>query len=129
MRKVKAEIENLTKDKNCLEESIMTNERACQLEIERDWYKKEALLLDEEIEKMKVRQRKIFESKQDREWMKGRLRKLTENNAVLENKLKELGVDVSSLFVEAGTDAENEESTGDDRDLASAEDKEEKKMV
>ena len=118
MRKVKVEIENLTKDKNRLEESIMTNERACQLEIERDWYKKEALILDEEMEKMKVRQREMFESKQDREWMKGRLRKLTENNAVLEKKLKELGVDVGSLLVETGTDAENEELKGDERDLA-----------
>ncbi|KAL3763725.1 hypothetical protein ACHAW5_006169 [Stephanodiscus triporus] len=39
MRKVEVEIENLTRDKNRLEESIMSNERACQLEIERDWYK------------------------------------------------------------------------------------------
>jgi predicted RNase H-like nuclease (RuvC/YqgF family) len=134
MRKVKVEIESLTKDKNCLEESIMTNERACQLEIERDWYKKEALHLDEEMEKMKVRQRQMIESKEDREWMKGRLRKLTENNAVLEKKLKELGVDVGSLLVGAGTDAENMQSKGDVADLegksvsVNADDKEETNM-
>ena len=134
MRKVKVEIESLAKDKNCLEESIMTNERACQLEIERDWYKKEALHLDEEMEKMKVRQRQMIESKEDREWMKGRLRKLTENNAVLEKKLKELGVDVGSLLVGAGTDAENMQSKGDVADLegksvsVNADDKEETNM-
>jgi hypothetical protein len=117
-RKVEIEIENLTRDKNRLEESIMSNERACQLEIERDWYKKEALHLDEVLEKMKVRQKEIFEREQDREWMKGRLRRLTRNNTILENKMKELGVDVSSLLAEAGTDAGNEEPKVDARESA-----------
>jgi hypothetical protein len=66
--------------------------------------------------------------------MKGRLRKLTENNAVLEKKLKELGVDVGSLLVGAGTDAENMQSKGDVADLegksvsVNADDKEETNM-
>ena len=38
-------IETLKLEKSKLEESIATNERACLLENERDWYKKEALHL------------------------------------------------------------------------------------
>ncbi|KAL3826606.1 hypothetical protein ACHAXA_010531 [Cyclostephanos tholiformis] len=116
--KVQAEIEILTNDKSRLEESIMTNERACQLQIERDWYKKEALHLDEVLEKMKVRQREIFESEHDREWMKRQMRKLAKKNAILERKLKEVGIDVSSLLARELADAENDESRGEDMDSA-----------
>jgi hypothetical protein len=118
MRKVQTEIENLAKEKSRLEESIMTNERACQLQIERDWYKKEALHLDEVLEKMKARQREIFENEQDREWMKRQFRKLAKKNAVLERKLKDVGIDVSSLFAEELADAEKDESRGKDVDSA-----------
>lgn len=41
MRKAQVEIESLSKERTRLEESIVTNERACQLETERDWYRKE----------------------------------------------------------------------------------------
>ncbi len=118
MGMVQAEIANLTKDNSRLEESIMTNERACQLQIERDWYKKEALHLDEVLEKMKVRQREIFENEQDREWMKTQLRKLAKKNAVLERKLKDVGIDVSSILGDELTDGENDESSGKDVDMA-----------
>ena len=97
--KCKIEIDNLIKDKRRLEESITSNERACQLEVERDWYKKEALHLDSVVEKMKAREKKLNESLLDREQMKGRLHTLGKSNAAYEKKLKELGVDVSSLLV------------------------------
>lgn len=45
MREVNVELENLKLEKTKLEESIATNERACLLENERDWYKREALHL------------------------------------------------------------------------------------
>ncbi|KAL7524826.1 hypothetical protein ACHAXR_002473, partial [Thalassiosira sp. AJA248-18] len=101
MRKVQVEIEELTKEKTRLEESIATNERACQLETERDWYKKEALHLDEVLEQTNVRQKELVdrwdESEQDRKWMKGQVEKLTKYTRALEKKLQGLGVDVSAL--------------------------------
>jgi hypothetical protein len=45
MRKINVELENMKLEKTKLEESIATNERACLLENERDWYRKEALHL------------------------------------------------------------------------------------
>ena len=117
MRKVQVEIGNLSKERTRLEESISTNERACQLETERDWYKKEALHLDEVLEQTKVRQKdlvdRLDESEQDRGWMKGQVEKLTKHNWALEKKLKELGVDVSALREEEGT---NENSVGNASD-------------
>lgn len=98
--KCDAEIDNLIKDKRRLEESITSNERACQLEVERDWYKKEALHLDSVVEKMKAREKKLNESLLDREHIKGRLHILAKSNSAYEKKLKELGVDVSSLLVD-----------------------------
>lgn len=97
--KCKLEIDNLIKDKHQLEESITSNERACQLEVERDWYKKEALHLDSVVEKMKAREKKLNASLLDREQIKGRLHTLAKSNAAYEKKLKELGVNVSSLLV------------------------------
>jgi len=97
--KCKLEIDNLIKDKHQLEESITSNERACQLEVERDWYKKEALHLDSVVEKMKAREKKLNESLLDREQIKGRLHTLAKSNVAYEKKLKELGVNVSSLLV------------------------------
>jgi len=121
MRKTQVEIESLSKDKTRLEESIATNERACQLETERDWYRKEALHLDEVLEQTRVKQKNLVdrldESEQDREWMKGQLEKLTKQNWTLEEKLKELGVDLSSHYEEDGTgedSGENRESEGNE---------------
>ena len=104
MRKLQVEIESLRKEKIRLEESIASNERANQLETERDWYKKEALQLDDELEKMKIKQKeravKLDESEQDRSWLKGQVEKLTKQNRSLDQKFNELGVDLSSLRVE-----------------------------
>mmetsp|Transcript_42633 Transcript_42633/g.89440 ORF Transcript_42633/g.89440 Transcript_42633/m.89440 type:complete len:211 (-) Transcript_42633:601-1233(-) len=127
MRKVQVEIENLSKDKTRLEESIATNERACQLETERDWYRKEALHLDEVLEQTRVKQKDLMdrldESEQDREWMKGQLEKLTTQNWALAKKLKELGVDMSSLCEEDGSGEDSDEQASGK--VGEAEDKDE----
>jgi len=105
MRKVQVETQNLSKEKIQLEESIATNERACQLETERDWYKKEALHLDEVLETCKAKQKELVdrldESEQDRKWMKGQVEKLTKYNRVLDKTLKGLGVDTSTFLEES----------------------------
>ena len=49
---------------------------------------------------MKAREKKMNESLLDREQIKGRLHTLAKSNATFEKKLKELGVDVSSLLVD-----------------------------
>ena len=111
LRQVETIVETLNKEKTRLEESILTNERACELETQRDWYKKEALHLDECLEKTKARQKELIdrleESEADRKWMKIQLEKLTESNRMLEQKFKELGVDVSDLQLQ------EEEEVGD----------------
>ena len=111
LREVQAEAETLNKEKIRLEDAILTNERACELETQRDWYKKEALHLDECLEKTKARQKELIdrfeESEADRKWMKIQLEKLTESNRMLEQKFKELGVDVSDLQLQ------EEEEVGD----------------
>ena len=74
-------MDELTKEKIQLQDSIATNERANQLETERDWYKKEALHLDEELEntkaKMKELASKLESSQQEVTWLKGQVEKLT----------------------------------------------------
>ena len=85
MRTLQVEIERLTNEKTRLEESIATNERACQLETERDWYKKEALHLDEVLEQTNVRLKELSdrldESEQDRMWTKGQVEKLAQSTS------------------------------------------------
>ncbi|KAL7550267.1 hypothetical protein ACHAWF_013502 [Thalassiosira exigua] len=77
MRKIQVEKETLSKEKVRLEDSIASNERACQLEIERDWFKKEALHLDEVLEQTKIRMKdledRLDESEQDKKWSKVRV--------------------------------------------------------
>lgn len=100
--KIKAEIENLITEKQLLEDSMASNERTSQLETERDWYKKEALHLDEVLEQSKAQQKKLidqlFESEQDAKLMKRQVGKLIKRSRALEKKLKELGVDVNTLI-------------------------------
>ena len=50
LKKVEEQIEQHSKENARLEDEIANNQRACQLEIERDWYKTEALHLDEVLE-------------------------------------------------------------------------------
>lgn len=113
MRKVQVELEGLTKENACLEESISTNERACQLETQRDWYKKEALHLDEVLEQTKDKQKELVdrvdETEQDNKWLKGQVEKLTKRNAVLDQKLRGLGIDVDALGEEEGRHDESSE--------------------
>ena len=113
MRKVQVELEGLTKENACLEESISTNERACQLETQRDWYKKEALHLDEVLEQTKDKQKELVdrvdETEQNNKWLKGQVEKLTKHNAVLDQKLRGLGIDVDALGEEEGRHDESSE--------------------
>lgn len=101
IEKAKAEIEILIHEKQLLEDSLASNERTSQLETERDWYKKEALHLDEVLEQSKVQQKKLtdqlFEREQDAKLMKRQVEKLQNRSRTLETKLKELGVDVPTL--------------------------------
>eukprot|EP00804_Cyclotella_cryptica_P009352 CCRYP_009010-RA/>CCRYP_009010-RA protein AED:0.46 eAED:0.46 QI:129/1/1/1/1/1/3/94/178 len=98
MRKVKEELDNMKLEKTKLEESIATNERACLLETERDWYKKEALHLDKVLEQTNARQKELMErldeSEHDRKWMKVQIEQLTKSNWAFKRKLKELGVEM-----------------------------------
>lgn len=70
----------------------------------------EALHLDEVLEATNVRQKdladRLDESEQDRKWMRGQVEKLTKRNWALEKKLKDLGVDMSSLLSEEGDESE-----------------------
>jgi len=106
MMKLQLALETTAKEKIRLEESIATNERACQLETERDWYRKEALALDQAMEQMKVKQKELAErldeSEQDRGWLKGNVEKLRMRNSSLEEKFKEFAIDVSVLHEEEG---------------------------
>ena len=81
---------------------MTSNERTSILETERDWYKKEALHLDEVVQQGKARQKQLtdqlFENEQDAKLMKRQVDKLTKRSRTLEKKLKELGVDVNSLI-------------------------------
>ena len=81
LHKVQVSAEELSKEKIQLQDSIATNERANQLETERDWYKKEALHLDEELEKTKAKMKelasKLESSQQEVNWLKGQVEKLT----------------------------------------------------
>jgi hypothetical protein len=99
--KLRAEIENLINEKQFLEDSSSSNEKTSQLETERDWYKKEALHLDEVLEQSKANQKKLtdllFESEQDTKLTKRQVGKLTKRSRTLEKKLQELGVDVNTL--------------------------------
>jgi len=118
MRSSMVKIESLSKEKTCLEESIVTNERANQLETQRDWYKREALHLDELLEQSNARQKdlvdKLDESEQDRELLKDRVEKILRHKFVLEKKLRELGIDVSALCAEATEQETSTESVEDD---------------
>lgn len=104
MRKVQVDVDTLRLEKARLEESIATNERACLLENERDWYKKEALHLDKVLEQTNSRQKELVErldeSEHDREWLKQQVKKETKQKLMLEKKLKELGVDTNALIVD-----------------------------
>ena len=134
MRTLQVEIESLTNERTRLEESIATNERACQLETERDWYKKEALHLDEVLEQTNVRLKELSdrldESEQDRMWTKGQVEKLAKHKLAFEMKLRELGVDTSALLKEETNDKENglvddsvEQASGDKTNESNDEEK------
>lgn len=86
LRKIQLSVDELTKEKIQLQDSIATNERANQLETERDWYKKEALHLDEELEKTKAKMKelasKLESSQQEVNWLKGQVEKLTKEGGV-----------------------------------------------
>ena len=79
--KVQVSVDELSKEKIQLQDAISSNERACQLETERDWYKKEALHLDETLEKEKAKMKelasKLESSQQEVTWLKGQVEKLT----------------------------------------------------
>ena len=123
MRTLQVEIERLTNERTRLEESIATNERACQLETERDWYKKEALHLDEVLEQTNVRLKELSdrldESEQDRMWTKGQVEKLAKHKLAFETKLRELGVDTSALLKEEETNVKENGLVDDSVEQAS----------
>ena len=123
MRTLQVEIERLTNERTRLEESIATNERACQLEIERDWYKKEALHLDEVLEqtndRLKELSDRLDESEQDRMWTKGQVEKLAKHKLAFETKLRELGVDTSALLKEEETNVKENGLVDDSVEQAS----------
>lgn len=80
VRKLNIEIEQLKLEKNKLEDSISTNERANLLENERDWYKKEALHLDKVLEQTKIENKELIEKldecEVDRKWMREQIEKV-----------------------------------------------------
>ncbi len=104
LRKAQIEVDNLRLEKTRLEESIAKNERACLLEKERDWYKKEALHLDKVLQQIKAKHKdvtdKFDECEQDRSFLKEQVEKVTNQNWIMEKKLKALGVDLKILFAE-----------------------------
>jgi len=96
LKEAEEQIEQHSRENARLEDDIANNQRACQLEIERDWYKTEALHLDEVLEKKKTEIKslsmKLETLAQDKECLKAEIDKLASHNTALENKFKELGV-------------------------------------
>ena len=118
LRKIQLSVDELTKEKIQLQDSIATNERANQLESERDWYKKEALHLDETLEKEKAKLKdlasKLESSQQENTWLKGQVEKLTKHKGeVTDATTGELSLDEKKE--EGGAKAETEQ---DGRDTA-----------
>lgn len=113
LRKVQIEVDNLRLEKTRLEESIAKNERACLLEKERDWYKKEALHLDKVLEQTKAKHKDLMEKfdecEQDRSFLEEQVEKVTKQNWDMTKKLNELGVDLKFLIAEK-TDKVKEDS-------------------
>lgn len=112
LRKVQMSVDELSKEKIQLQDAISTNERANQLETERDWYKKEALHLDEELEKTKAKLKeltsKLESSQQEVTWLKGQVEKLTKEGGV--------SADESCLDETKGDKAETEQGGRDTAD-------------
>ena len=117
LKKFQVDLDNLHSEKSRLEESIATNERANQLEEERDWFKKEALRLDKILEQTKARQKELMErldeSEQDRKWMKSQIEKVTEHNWELQKKLKERDTNPNALSEEENADKEAAEGSSE----------------
>ena len=104
-------VDELTKEKIQLQDSISTNERANQLETERDWYKKEALHLDETLQQTKAKMKelasKLESSQQEVTFLKGQVEKLTKEGGVLDASAGESCLDEKRGDAKAETEQDD----------------------
>ena len=91
MRNVQKDFQDLRDDIDEKEKAIINNIKVKQLEKERDWYKKEALHLDQVLSKTKKREielsEKVEELEEDRTWLSNQLKLIMKQKNILERKL------------------------------------------
>jgi len=93
MRNIQKDFLDLRDDIDQKEKAIENNVLVKQLEKERDWYKKEALHLDQVLMKTKKREaglaEKVDELEQDRTWLSNQLKLVMKEKNLLERRASE----------------------------------------
>lgn len=91
MKNVQKDFETLRDEINEKEKAIEDNVLVKHIEKERDWYKREALHLDQVLVKLKKREKmlteKVEELEQDRNWLSNQLKVVMKQKNLLENKV------------------------------------------
>ena len=94
MRNVQKDFETLKEEIDEREKAIESNVLVKQIEKERDWYKREALHLDQILMKLKKRETmlssKVEELEQDRKWLSNQLKTVMKQKKNLEEELENL---------------------------------------
>lgn len=94
MRNVQKDFETLKEEIDEREKAIENNVLVKQIEKERDWYKREALHLDQLLMKLKKRETmlssKVEELEQDRKWLSNQLKTVMKQKNHLEDELENL---------------------------------------
>jgi chromosome segregation ATPase len=113
MRNVQKDFETLRHDIDEKEKAIQNHVLVKHIEKERDWYKREALHLDQVLLKLKKREiilvEKVDELEQDRTWLSNQLKTVMKQKNLLECKLNCAADDVD--------DDEGEVNDYDDADV------------
>lgn len=91
VRNVQKDFQDLRNDVDEKEKAITNNVKVKRLEKERDWYKKEALHLNEVLVKTKKKEselnEKLEEIKEDRTWLSNQLKMMMKQKMALEEQL------------------------------------------
>ena len=91
MRNVQKDFETLRHDIDEKEKAIENNVFVKHIEKERDWYKREALHLDQVLLKLKKKEavltEKVDELEQDRTWLSNQLKAVMKEKNTLESRL------------------------------------------
>ena len=92
MRNVQKDFETLQGEIDEKEKAIEENVLVKKIEQERDWYKREALHLDQVLVKLKQREKMLSEKNeelnQDRTWLSNQLKLVMKQKNILESRIK-----------------------------------------